>query len=101
MMGVRVIRALQPALAAARPHHWSKNLLVFAPVFLSHRWGEAAVLRSAATCFVSFCLFASFVYILNDLLDRESDQEHPAKRRRPIASGRLSRSHAGTFAVVF
>ena len=95
-----MIRALQPALAAARPHHWSKNLLVFAPVFLSHRWGDPAVLRSAATCFLSFCFFASFVYILNDLLDRESDQEHPSKRWRPIASGRLSRSHAGVLAVL-
>lgn len=94
------MKLLQSALAAARPHHWSKNLLVFAPVFLGHRWTDPDAIRSAAVCFMSFSLFASFVYILNDLLDRDSDRTHPSKRYRPIASGRLSRSHAGAAAAL-
>lgn len=92
--------SLLPAVAAARPHHWAKNLLVFAPVVLAHRWTDGSVNRSAAICFVSFSLFASFVYILNDLLDRHTDRRHPVKRFRPIASGALSRPQAGVLAAV-
>ena len=39
--------------------------------------------------FGSFCLAASSIYLLNDILDREEDARHPKKRSRPIASGRL------------
>ncbi len=38
---------------------------------------------------VAFSLCASAVYVLNDLLDLESDRCHPRKRRRPFASGEL------------
>jgi 4-hydroxybenzoate polyprenyltransferase len=37
--------------------------------------------------FLSFSLCASSVYIVNDLLDLESDRQHPRKRHRPFASG--------------
>jgi 4-hydroxybenzoate polyprenyltransferase len=36
-----------------------------------------------------FSLFASAVYILNDIADKEADQKHPTKKTRPIASGKL------------
>jgi 4-hydroxybenzoate polyprenyltransferase len=39
---------------------------------------------------VLFSLFASAVYIFNDLADVESDRQHPTKKHRPIASGRIS-----------
>lgn len=87
-------------IAAARPHHWAKNLLVFVPILLGHRWTDLSVCLHAMWCFVSFSLFASFVYILNDLLDRETDRNHPSKRLRPIASGHLPRPQAGIEAVL-
>jgi len=37
--------------------------------------------------FVAFSLCASTVYIANDLLDLESDRQHPRKCKRPFASG--------------
>ena len=61
---------------------------------------EASVWRSAALCFVSFSFFASFVYILNDLLDRDADRSHPAKRLRPIASGAMTRLQAAALACL-
>jgi 4-hydroxybenzoate polyprenyltransferase len=83
---------------ALRPHQWLKNLLVFLPVLTAHlAFAPAAVLRSAVA-FLSFCLCASGVYVLNDLLDLEADRRHPRKRLRPFAAGTLPLG-AGLFAV--
>jgi len=48
---------------------------------------------------VSFSLAASSVYIVNDIMDRESDQHHPEKRARAIASGDLSITAALIIAI--
>jgi 4-hydroxybenzoate polyprenyltransferase len=72
-----------------RVHQWSKNLLVFAPVVTSHQVLSAPVLKASAIMFVVFCCAASATYIENDLMDLESDRKHPAKRFRPLASGRV------------
>ena len=65
-----------------------KNLLIFVPVFTAHVMAAATFLN-AALMFGAFSLLASSVYLLNDLLDLESDRRHPTKRDRPLASGRL------------
>lgn len=75
-----------PLLAACRPRQWTKNLLVFAgPLFAfqmqSHVWVGATV------AFVAFCLLSSAIYLLNDVVDVDSDRAHPSKRHRPIAAG--------------
>jgi len=77
-------------LSALRAHQWIKNLLVFVPAGLAHRWRDAAALGNSALAFVAFCLVASAVYLLNDLLDVEADRTHPVKRRRPLAAGELT-----------
>jgi 4-hydroxybenzoate polyprenyltransferase len=41
---------------------------------------------------MAFCLCASSVYVLNDLLDLEADRANPRKSRRPFAAGHLSLS---------
>ncbi len=84
-------------LKALRPHQWIKNTLVFVPMLAAHRFTAEALLESAVA-FVAFCLIASGVYILNDLLDLAADRAHPRKRRRPFASGDLSLA-AGTWAA--
>lgn len=77
-------------LKAIRVHQWLKNLLVFVPLLASHRVGELSLLFAGLVAFLSFGMCASSVYVLNDLLDLEDDRHHPAKRRRPFASGRVS-----------
>ena len=74
-------------LKALRPHQWSKNLLLFLPMFAAHDFsGLAAVILA----FMAFSLTASAVYVLNDLLDLAADRAHPRKKNRPFAAGTLS-----------
>ncbi len=86
---------LRPALRAMRPHQWLKNLLVFVPVLAAHEMALPP-LSAATPAFVAFCLSASAVYVLNDLLDLRADRDHPRKRDRPFASGDLP-IRAGTW----
>jgi 4-hydroxybenzoate polyprenyltransferase len=74
---------------ALRGHHWAKNLLLFLPLALSHN----LTLKPVVLTVIGFALYglcASGLYILNDLLDLHSDREHPWKKERPIADGRIS-----------
>lgn len=80
---------LRPMLRAMRPHQWLKNTLLFVPLILSHRLNEPDLLLAATIGFVAFCLCASSVYLLNDMLDLASDRNHQTKRKRPFASGEL------------
>jgi 4-hydroxybenzoate polyprenyltransferase len=70
-----------------RVHQWLKNLLLFVPLLAAHRLSETDSLIQLIVAFISFSLCASAVYITNDLLDLESDRQHPRKKYRPFASG--------------
>ena len=76
-------------LKEMRLHQWAKNILVFVPLLTSHEYGSSGPILTALSAFVSFCLCASGVYLLNDLLDLDADRRHPTKRNRPLASGAL------------
>jgi 4-hydroxybenzoate polyprenyltransferase len=78
------------ALALLRPHQWVKNLLVFTALITSHRWDQPAAVLAALQMFAAFCLAASAVYAVNDVLDREADAAHPSKRHRPVAAGAIA-----------
>jgi len=80
---------LPAAFRALRPHQWIKNLIIFVPLVTSHKLLQPRLLASAALAFVAFSLCASAVYLLNDLLDLDSDRHHGTKRFRPLASGQL------------
>jgi len=81
--------AAADVLRLLRPSQWVKNLLVFAAlVFSRHLFQPSSVGRSVAA-FVSFCLLASAAYVLNDVRDADNDRRHPAKKTRPVASGRV------------
>jgi len=72
-----------------RPHQWVKNLFVLAPLVFAKRAGDPGMLVDAALAFLLFSLLSGSVYLLNDIVDVESDRAHPTKRHRPIAAGRL------------
>jgi 4-hydroxybenzoate polyprenyltransferase len=76
-------------LKAMRFQQWLKNLLIFSPVFLAHRFTEAVPLLQAVTAFFAFSFAASSIYILNDRFDLSGDQHHPRKCSRPFAAGDL------------
>jgi 4-hydroxybenzoate polyprenyltransferase len=76
-------------IKAMRCHQWMKNLLVFAPLILAHRFSDIEGLGSALLAFFSFSFAASSIYVLNDLFDLSADQHHPRKCHRPFASGDL------------
>ncbi len=82
---------MPPFVEAMRPHQWVKNLLVMAPLAFTPKGliFELAAWADVLMAFTSFCLAASSIYLLNDIVDRDEDARHPKKRLRPIASGRL------------
>jgi decaprenyl-phosphate phosphoribosyltransferase len=82
-----------------RPHQWVKNVFVLAPVVFAREIFRPGLLTSAALAFLVFCLLAGAIYTINDLADIEADREHPVKRHRPIASGRVPVSVARIFAA--
>ena len=84
-----------------RPHQWTKNLLVFAGVAFGQKLGDPRAAGLAVGAFAVFCLLSSSVYLVNDVHDREADRQHPAKKDRPIASGKLSVQTAVMAAVLF
>jgi 4-hydroxybenzoate polyprenyltransferase len=77
-------------LVSLRPHQWTKNLVVLAPLVLSKHLFDADAAMRAGFAFVIFCALSGAAYLLNDLADLQQDRLHPRKRLRPLASGALS-----------
>ena len=88
-------------LVSLRPSQWTKNLIIFGALGLGQRLFHLPSVVLAVQAFVVFCALSGVVYLINDVVDREADRRHPAKRHRPIASGALSvRAALGVAAVL-
>jgi 4-hydroxybenzoate polyprenyltransferase len=87
-------------LASLRPGQWTKNLLVFAGLVFSMKLFDPAAVVRSLEAFLVFCALSGVVYLVNDVVDRETDRRHPTKSRRPIASGDLRVSTAIGAAVL-
>ena len=75
-----------------RPYQWVKNVLVFTPLLMSHNFDfENFILSTKA--FVIFSLIASSIYVINDMTDVKSDQNHPFKKYRPLAAKLITVDH--------
>jgi 4-hydroxybenzoate polyprenyltransferase len=74
---------------AIRLHQWAKNVLLFVPLLLSHKLTKGSLVAAIAA-FFCFCFMASANYLVNDMLDIESDRRHRSNRLRPFAAGDLS-----------
>jgi len=86
-----MIKAL---LQTMRLKQWSKNIFIFGALVFDKKLFVLDHLFRTLAAFVMFCLLSSVVYIINDVGDIEKDRQHPAKRNRPLASGRLKPSVA-------
>ncbi|MCR4344600.1 MAG: UbiA prenyltransferase family protein [Candidatus Scalindua sp.] len=84
---------IKPYVAIARPDHWFKNGfmilgMIFAvfikPDVLNTRWYIPIIIAVVVACLV-----ASSNYVINEILDAPGDKQHPAKKNRPIPSGRI------------
>ncbi len=84
---------------ALRIHQWAKNLLVFVPLALAHRYGDPTAVAKTFAGFLSLSAVASATYIFNDIRDLSADRLHPTKRNRPLASGAISERAASVAAL--
>ena len=92
---------LKALLISMRPQQWVKNLVLFAGLVFSFNLFQLDLVLQVLIAFSLFCLLTSGVYLLNDILDLNSDRAHPLKSKRPIASGMLKPSTALTFSILF
>ncbi|HRF65244.1 MAG TPA: decaprenyl-phosphate phosphoribosyltransferase [Ignavibacteria bacterium] len=83
-----------------RPKQWIKNFFVFAPLLFSRHIFHLEYVIPSLAAFIIFSLASSAVYIINDIMDVESDRVHPKKKYRPIASGEVSVKQAMVFLVI-
>lgn len=86
-------------IKALRLHQWSKNALVFVPLILSREFGDRALLLQVAAAWLLFGLVASATYLVNDLSDLAADRQHPTKRFRALAAGRIAVSTGALLAI--
>ena len=75
-----------------RPHQWVKNVLVFTPLLMSHNFDFNNLILSLKA-FIIFSLIASSIYVINDIVDLKSDQNHPFKKYRPLAAKLITVNH--------
>lgn len=81
-------------IKSLRPKQWLKNLavyaaLVFSGFFFYQEQGQAPYFIIVSYAFLIFCVLTSSIYLINDLIDIDSDRKHPFKKNRPLASGKL------------
>lgn len=81
-----VARRAGDLFRALRPHHWVKNVVVFAAPLFALAVDLGSLLR-VGWAFVAFSMTASAFYLINDVRDIEEDRKHPVKQHRPIAAG--------------
>lgn len=83
-----------------RCHHYIKSLLIFLPIIFSKNILNLDLLKTTILGAIAFCLMSSIVYIINDIMDVESDRKHEKKKFRPIASGKVSIKSACILAII-
>jgi 4-hydroxybenzoate polyprenyltransferase len=96
-----VTAAIPALLESMRPLHWARNAFVLTALIFDKKLFQPIPVLHVSAAFCLFCLVASGVYLVNDLLDVERDRQHPAKRHRPLASGRLPMPVAAVAAGIF
>jgi len=81
---------LSDYMSLMRVHQWSKNALIAVPFFLDQRLHDGAAFFAVVLAFIAMSLLASATYIVNDMLDLQSDRQNATKSKRALASGAVS-----------
>src|SRR3989344_114032 len=92
---------LKNLFISMRPRQWTKNLFLFAALFFVKAFTDLDKVLLATEAFALFCLASSAVYLLNDIVDLPKDREHPFKKLRPLAAGKISLLTAAVMAILF
>jgi 4-hydroxybenzoate polyprenyltransferase len=87
-------------LKAIRLHQWSKNVLLFVPLLVAHKYSDPQAFITVLLGFVAMGLVASGTYLINDLSDIDADRMHPTKRNRPLAAGTISAAAGFCLALI-
>jgi len=87
-------------IRTARPRQWLKNFSIFAAALFAGRLLQDQTLFLALKGFIAFSALSSGVYFVNDIVDAAKDRNHPIKKNRPIASGKLSEGMAWVVAFI-
>lgn len=95
-----MINLIYQLIRTARPRQWLKNFSVFAAPIFTGLLFTGDTLVKTVDAFIAFCFLSSAVYFFNDIRDAEKDRQHPIKKNRPIASGKLSPTLAGTVTII-
>ncbi len=72
-----------------RVNQWYKNLVIYLALIFSNLLFDGRAFLLTTFGLASLCLASSTSYIINDIIDRKKDREHPEKKLRPIASGKI------------
>jgi 4-hydroxybenzoate polyprenyltransferase len=91
---------LKALLKTMRPKQWAKNVFLLAAIVFDRKLTNLDAMLHTIAGVIVFSLVASVVYIINDIADVEADRQHPTKRNRPIAAGKLPIPAAWISAVV-
>lgn len=81
---------LSGLIKSMRPRQWPKNGFVFVALLFDGKLFHLPSVLAALGAFVLLCLMSGAVYLMNDLVDIESDRQHPIKKNRPLPSGQVS-----------
>ena len=82
-----------------RIRQWHKNGFVFFALIFDKQLFQRDPFLITLAGFFLFCLISSSVYLINDIADIEADRQHPEKKHRPLASGKLPVSAAMVAAI--
>jgi 4-hydroxybenzoate polyprenyltransferase len=91
---------LKALFKTMRPKQWAKNVFLLAAIVFDRKLTDTDAMQHTILGIIIFSLIASVVYIINDIADVEADRQHPTKRNRPIAAGKLPIGAAWVSAVI-
>lgn len=95
---LRIMALVVNLLDVFRPKRWYRNVFMLLGTLIALRllsiswltFFSAAYLTRFGLAFAALCLVASGNYGINEVVDADSDSQHPQKQYRAIASGRVS-----------